>query len=393
MATERSSVANDVPAPRQKRLWSPVRMRAADSFWIMLIISVAITVIATRVGLELTGYPQIGDATFHIAHVLWGGLLMFVALVLPLTFANTYIPWATAILGGIGAGLFIDEVGKFITQSNDYFFPLAFPIIYAFIVACVWLALRLRAHRVQDARTLLYHALGELREVLDNDLDPFEHAELKTQLTQILDTTTDPEERALAEALLSFVQNRSVQLAQHPTAMERAWIAMRATAARIPPRLILRGILVVGFAYTALDALLELVAFALLASVGGRQAIQEALGNAVIVNGKSEYIVSDPFISGLQAVSIIIAGLLALLAAIFLSLGRERHGLRFGTGSLIISLLIVNLLSFYFNQLYALISTLGQTALLLVATIYRWRFWQPESPATDESLIATTGVG
>jgi len=68
-----------------------------------------------------------------------------------------------------------------------------------------------------------------------------------------------------------------------------------------------------------------------------------------------------------------VAGLLVLGAALFLLSGRDRTGLRLGTASLAISLLIVNLLSFYFSQLYALLSALGETALLLVAMLYRWR--------------------
>ena len=175
---------------RQRRLWSPVRM-AADSYWILLIVS-----------LELTGYPQVGDTTYHVAHVLWGGLAMFVALVLPLTFANPSIPWVTALLGGIGAGLFIDEVGKFITQRNDSFFPLAFPIIYSFILVCVWFALRLHAFRRPDTRSQLYHVLEKVKQALDNDLDPLEHAELRDRLAHVLRETDDAAERALAEALL-----------------------------------------------------------------------------------------------------------------------------------------------------------------------------------------------
>jgi len=359
---------------QQRRLWSPVRMAAADSYWIVLIVTLALTVIITRVSLELTGYPQVGDATYHVAHVLWGGLAMFIALVLPLTFANPYIPWVTAILGGIGSGLFIDEVGKFITRRNDYFFPLAFPIIYSFILVCVWFALRLRAFRRPDARGQLYNVLDDVKQVLDNDLDPHEHAELRNRLTHVLRETDDVEERALAEALLGFCQSRAVRLAENPTVLQQTWHRGRALAFRIPPRIVVRGILVISFGYTALNSVVQLVTLASLVWSGGRAALRQALGQSVIVSGKAAYVVDNPILSAVQASAIIVAGLLALGAAILLLSGRDRAGLRFGTASLAISLLLVNLLSFYFNQLYALLSALGETALLLIAMLYRWRF-------------------
>jgi hypothetical protein len=358
----------------QRRLWSPVRMASADSYWIVLIVTLALTVIVTRVSLELTGYPQIGDATYHVAHVLWGGLAMFVALVLPLTFANPYIPWATAILGGIGAGLFIDEAGKFITRRNDYFFPLAFPIIYSFILVCVWFALRLHAFRRPDTRGQLYQALEEVKQILDNDLDPDEHAELRDRLAHVIGETADAEERVLAEALLGFCQSRAVRLAENPTVLQQTWHRGRALAFRIPPRPVVRGVLVVSFGYTALNAIAELVAFVGLAWSGGSAALRDALGESVIVSGKAAYVVDNPILSSVQVLAIVLAGLLALGAATLLLGGHDRVGLRLGTASLAISLLIVNLLSFYFNQLYALLSTLGETALLLLAMLYRWRF-------------------
>ncbi len=353
---------------QQKRLWKPVRMEAADNYWILLIVAISVTIVVTRVSLELAGYPQIGGATYHIAHVLWGGLLMFVALTLPLTFANPFVPWLTALVGGIGAGLFIDEVGKFI------FFPLAFPIIYSFILVCIWLTLRLRASRQHTTRTLLYHALEELKEVLDNDLDPLERAQLKSKLETVRRTTTDTEERVLAQALLSFVENRTIRLAASPTILEQTWARIRTVLTNIPPKSVLRVVLVVSFGYTALSGLIGLIAFVVLLTVEGRAAVFEALGNTVIVSGKAQYLVNNPLLAGVQTTAIIVAGLLALAAAILLLGGHDRLGLRLGTISLAISLLIVNLLSFYFNQIYALIATTGETLLLFLAMLYRWRF-------------------
>ncbi len=94
----------------------------------------------------------------------------------------------------------------------------------------------------------------------------------------------------------------------------------------------------------------------------------------MIVSGKAQYVVNSPLLSSAQVLAIIAAGILALLATAMLTIGREHVGLRLGTIALTISLLIVNLLSFYFNQIYALLSTLGQTALLLLVMLYRWRF-------------------
>lgn len=60
---------------------------------------------------------EIGD--FHIAHVLWGGLLGAVAAVLLLfIWRGPNVICVGSLLAGIGFGLFIDEVGKFITSGK-----------------------------------------------------------------------------------------------------------------------------------------------------------------------------------------------------------------------------------------------------------------------------------
>ena len=58
-----------------------------------------VTVIATRVYLELANYPQIGNSVLHVAGALWGGLLLLAAVLLPMGLANRWAIQADALLG------------------------------------------------------------------------------------------------------------------------------------------------------------------------------------------------------------------------------------------------------------------------------------------------------
>ena len=118
-----------------KRRQFIVERHEAESYVLISLVSFAITIIAVRLFLELTGYPQVGNSTLHVAHLLWGGLLLFVSVMMTLIWDNPSFMRVAAALSGVGIGLFIDEVGKFITQNNDYFFPPAAPIIYRFLFA------------------------------------------------------------------------------------------------------------------------------------------------------------------------------------------------------------------------------------------------------------------
>jgi hypothetical protein len=304
--------------------------------------------------------------------VLWGGLLLFFAVALPLSLANRYAKWAAAVLGGIGVGLFIDEVGKFITQSNDYFFPLAFPIIYSFILVCVWLFYHIRHYWPRDARTLLYHALEDMKQVLDNDLDPFEHRELVTELQQVVSQAQDPNELRLAEALLSYSQSREVRLAVQPNALERLIEYLRLALSGWPPRLFLRILLIIGFGVMGLQALVKLATLITAAQQSGP--LPGALSDFVVVSGKSQYTVNNPTLLFLATAAVIGIGALASVAAILLALRRDRLALRIGVLALVLALSVVNLFTFYFNQIYAIIEAMGQVFLLCVAGLYRWRF-------------------
>src|SRR5438874_1979047 len=79
-----------------------IRNADAPDLLLQLLVCAAVTVLAIRFYLHLTGYPQIGGGGLHIAHMLWGGALMVAALVVGLGFLGRRPQRVASLLGGIG---------------------------------------------------------------------------------------------------------------------------------------------------------------------------------------------------------------------------------------------------------------------------------------------------
>jgi hypothetical protein len=139
----------------------------------LFLVSAVSAVLAIRGYLRLTNYPQVGGESLHIAHMLWGGLLMLAALLILLGFIGESSRRLAAFIGGVGFGTFIDEVGKFVTNDNDYFYQPAVAIIYVTFVL-TYLALRSVRRRHATHYEYLVNALQEMEQAAVRDLQPEE---------------------------------------------------------------------------------------------------------------------------------------------------------------------------------------------------------------------------
>lgn len=356
----------------QSRRFRPVERIESGRYVFLLAISFALAVIATRGFLELTGYPQIGGSTLHIAHLLWGGLALILALVAVLIFANRWIMLGSAVLGGLGVGLFIDEVGKFITVDNDYFFPWAAPIIYAVLLLLVLVVLLANRNRPRTPRADLYHALEAMTELIDDDLEASERARIEEALLRVLAHSDDPSYRQLAQALLDVVRNPAVHpQPDRPGLDQRIQAAWLSFERRWMPRPVHRWLLIILLGLFTLAAVFDLLAMIVLIT-DPEAAIAAAAEAGVEVTALQGASLST--LGLLRLVLVVILGLMTALSALLMLLKQEQTGTALALLALLIQLTVVTLLTFYLSQFAAVAAALAQLAMLLLVLRYRTRF-------------------
>lgn len=355
----------DNPPPVNRSL---IRRQHAEEYLIVMLASFAISVSITRLFLHLTGYPRLGGGELHLAHVLWGGLLLFAASLLPLILINGWILTLSAMLSGVGVGLFIDEVGKFITQANDYFYPSAAPIIYAFFLLTVLLYIGVRQRRRSDFRANMYYILEDLQEVLDHDLSESERSRILARLEQVkrdsnqsdlieladnVETYIKSQTRTIVPGQITFVQ----RMARRYETFEKKWIT------RVRLRAVLVGSLAAVAAWSIIYPIHVLIS-----------AFTPAQFELLIQNLINDRLLRNA--SGLNWFEARVAlemavGIILLLAAILITIRQERVGTLVAYLGLLLSLAVVNILTFYFDQFSSIVDAMVQFVVLILVMRYR----------------------
>jgi hypothetical protein len=287
--------------PRLRAL--PVRTADADLLDAFLVSAVA-TVLLIRIFLEATGYPRLGGNGLHIAHVLWGGLGMLVAIVLLLLFLSSGTRLAAAIVGGAGFGAFIDELGKFVTADNDYFFKPTAAIVYAVFVILFLVTRQVRVFRALTPRESLVNAVAlaeklALHQLAAGDRDRALELLARSDRTDPLVATL--RERFLAADVVPLGPSRLRR------AGARAQLVYARVAATVWFHRFVAGVFVlqgIGFVLTVLAAL-ALIGGALFGVAEARAALDESTGGSTI----SSWV---QVLAGLIAGALVISGVVAL---------------------------------------------------------------------------------
>lgn len=178
-----------------------VRNFDSDDLFESFMLSAITSLLAIRFYLKIAGYPVLGGEGLHIAHIIFGGLLMLIALIIMFNFLSKAAYQLAALIGGLGFGAFIDELGKFITSDNNYFFQPTVAIIYIIFILLYLSAKAITRYKHYSKREYLINALEIVKDSIINNLDKEEKEEAIRYLKK--SNTDDP----LVKAFIKTVED------------------------------------------------------------------------------------------------------------------------------------------------------------------------------------------
>ena len=306
-----------------------VRNANAPELVELFLIASVISVLAIRAFLTAADFPQVGAKGLHIAHVLWGGLFMVVALLTLFSFLGRMAQSLAATLAGVGFGTFVDELGKFVTSDNDYFFRPTIGIIYIIFIAVFLLIRALRQDRKlrpDEKLANVFHLLGG---VVDGTLDSRSKREASGLLMRV--ETRSP----LVHALGAYVDGLETM---EPTGI-RSYIELRDSLIKGYSRLVLGRFFTFG-----------LTGFFLVLAAGQLVTAVATLGIALTTEDPEDAIT---FARGTQIMSVLVAGAMILHGTWRLRRSRV-DAYRWFTRAILVYIFVTQVFSFFESELGAL---------------------------------------
>lgn len=309
------------------------------------LVSAITTILLVRFYLQLTGYPQVGGETLQIAHVLWGGLLLTLSLLFVLTFITSKARYVGALMGGIGFGLFIDELGKFITRDNNYFFQPTIAIIYIIFVILFLLMQTISRIEKISRREYLINAIELIKDVALEDFDKYERKSALNYLHQ--SDATNP----IVIQLKNLLKTIPLSAADDPSIFIKVKTYTASTYREFITKRWFETIIIVFFGLQAVAAL-AMAGFIGLASLSSIETFFQITISPLSVAEKGQLIATS------------VAAIYVVLGIIMLHRSRIK-AFYFFKWALLISIFFTQVFMFYQEQFLALTSLFSNILLLI----------------------------
>lgn len=334
------------------------RLNASNYFLDFLIWSI-LSLLGTRLFLELTGFFTLGRGNWHIAHVLWGGLLMLLGIIVFLIFSGKSAIRLASIFSGIGWGLFIDEIGKFITRDNNYWFRPAIIFIYTSIILLFLLYRFLEKKSVTDFNVLWNDFLEDYQEILSHDLEIKEKKDLLKKINLLQKFPSTPNEKKLLLDFKSIINCSPVKKDKYKLNLSRVIAnSLKITYTRLFKKtLVFYGLFSYSIWYIG-DKIIDTIK--LFSNSNKILLLQNYYRHYDFFSRTDVYMISFKFIVEVITALFFVVGLYFWLRK------KTIRGIRFYQLGLLLNIFIGSFIKFYFEQFS------GVFSLILALIIWSW---------------------
>lgn len=295
----------------------------------------------------MTGYPQLGVGNIHIAHELWGGLFMLLSMLGLMAYLNDGTKPYFAILGGIGFGTFIDELGKFVTSDNNYFYQPTFAIIYIIFIYLYLIFKTVQGKQKFSKDEYLINSLDKLKEVIINDLDKQEQEEALAYLSK--SNQKDP--------ITMFLKKTFIEIKNLSSENEGVYTRIRTRLSALYFYLVKKDwfikLIVFLFVLRAIFYFLEGV-------------VDASYIVHAFVSGKLQAFTSPRNIfNSIEVVAFAVQAILIVVGALIIRRDRRLAYVYF-RNAVLLSILVIQIFNFYESPLIAFFLTIGDLILFAV---------------------------
>lgn len=336
-----------------------VKRPNASNYLLDFLIWAIFSLFGVRLFLVLFNNPVIGRGNWHIAHVLWGGLFMLVGIIILMVFYGKSSIRIASIFSGIGWGLFIDEIGKYLTQDNNYWFRPAIAFIYISFVLLFFLY-RILEKKAISTRALLWHELLEdSQELFNNDLEEKEKIELLQKIKIINNLSPSIEENKILIDLKMLINSTPAKKDKYKFNLSKLIAdSLKLTYSRLfKKKLVFYGLFIYSIWYIS-DKLFDLIK--LLLNQDKILLLQDYYRHYDFFSRTDVFMISSKFF-------------IEIIVTIFLAIGfilftrkKTIKGIKFYQWGLLINIFFGAPIKFYFEQFSAVFS------LILSIIIFSW---------------------